>query len=35
MNNILTEKEYQKFILDILEKQNGYRVQKNKREIGK
>ena len=29
MNNILTEKEYQKFILDILEKQNGYRIRKN------
>ncbi len=29
MNNVLTEKEYQKFILDILEKQNGYRIRKN------
>ena len=29
MNNILTEKEYQKFILEILEKQNGYRIRKN------
>ena len=29
MNNILTEKEYQKFILDILEKQNGYRIREN------
>lgn len=29
MNNILTEREYQKFILDILEKQNGYRIRKN------
>ena len=29
MNKILSEKEYQKFILDILEKQNGYRIRKN------
>lgn len=29
MNKILSEKEYQKFILDILNKQNGYRIRKN------
>lgn len=29
MNNILSEKEYQKFILEILNKQNGYRIRKN------
>lgn len=29
MNKILSEKEYQKFILDILEEQNGYRIRKN------
>ena len=29
MNKILSEKEYQKFILEILNKQNGYRIRKN------
>ena len=29
MNNILSEKEYQKFILEILNKQNGYKIRKN------
>jgi len=29
MNNILSEKEYQTFILDVLEKRNGYRIRKN------
>ena len=30
MNSILSEKEYQKFILDYLEKKNGYVVRKDK-----
>lgn len=30
MNDILTEKQYQKFILDYLENNNGYVVRKNK-----
>ena len=30
MNNILTEKEYQKFFLDYLKTNNGYIVRKDK-----